>query len=310
MRLFGVAMVRNEADVIEAFVRHNLIVLDGLAIVDHASFDGTSDILRELQREGLPLRVVPDSNAAHFQSQRITQIVREVIGDEGADFVFALDADEFLKSASRATLEQALGEVPVGLHAVAHWLTYVPDSFEDEGAPFGPGHLRRRIRTERNKLTKVIVGRTLLARPTDYVADGNHFVVDPSRASLPSHARVRQDVVAVAHCPVRSRCQLESKIVIGYLAHLARRDGSDAFAYHWRDLYEELRAGATLTPKRLHEIACNYGLPREKWLPVDAIELVTDPVPLRVAIRYRAPKAMDTLRRLMRFTEMVVRRAE
>ena len=31
MRLFGVAMVRNEADVIEAFVRHNLGVLDGLA---------------------------------------------------------------------------------------------------------------------------------------------------------------------------------------------------------------------------------------------------------------------------------------
>ena len=34
MRLFGVTMVRNEADVIEAYVRHNLTVLDGLVVID------------------------------------------------------------------------------------------------------------------------------------------------------------------------------------------------------------------------------------------------------------------------------------
>ena len=62
MRLWGVSMVRNEADVIEAFVRHNLGVLDGLAIVDHGSFDGTTEILAELQREDLSLRIVRDDD--------------------------------------------------------------------------------------------------------------------------------------------------------------------------------------------------------------------------------------------------------
>jgi len=38
--------VRNEADIVEAFVRHNLVLLDGIAIVDHASVDATPDILR------------------------------------------------------------------------------------------------------------------------------------------------------------------------------------------------------------------------------------------------------------------------
>jgi len=53
VRLLGAAHVRNEADIVEAFVRHNLVLLDGIAIVDHASVDATPDILRVLKDEGL-----------------------------------------------------------------------------------------------------------------------------------------------------------------------------------------------------------------------------------------------------------------
>jgi hypothetical protein len=66
MRLFGMAMLRNEADIVEAFVRHNLTILDGIAIVDHASFDGTTEILARLRSEGLPLRIVRDPNPGFF----------------------------------------------------------------------------------------------------------------------------------------------------------------------------------------------------------------------------------------------------
>ena len=41
-------MLRNEADVVESFVRHNLSLLDGLLVVDHGSSDGTSEILDAL----------------------------------------------------------------------------------------------------------------------------------------------------------------------------------------------------------------------------------------------------------------------
>ena len=57
MRLLGAAHVRNEADIVEAFVRHNLALLDGIAIVDHTSVDETPDILRELKAEGLAIYV-------------------------------------------------------------------------------------------------------------------------------------------------------------------------------------------------------------------------------------------------------------
>ena len=41
MRLIGATTVRNGADIVEAFVRHNLTLLDALAVFDHGSFDGS-----------------------------------------------------------------------------------------------------------------------------------------------------------------------------------------------------------------------------------------------------------------------------
>ena len=308
MRLFGVAMVRNEADVIEAFVRHNLGVLDGLAIADHGSLDGTSEILARLQAEGLPLRVGQAAEAAFFQSRHMTRLAREALSGGNADFVFALDADEFLKVRSRANLERALAVVPPGMHVLAHWLTYVPADFESTDGAFGPGHLWRRLAVERHSMHKVIVSRALLQQPQAFITDGNHLVSEPEAAKPPRHARLPFEVVAYAHCPVRSREQLASKIVMGYLADLAAQVPGKEFAHHWGELYATIRAGEKLSPKRLREIACNYTLPFAKWLPVEQIELVEDPVPLAVDLRYPPSVAPDTLRRLMRFAEALIAR--
>jgi hypothetical protein len=62
VRLLGAAHVRNEADIVEAFVRHDLVLLDGIAIVDHASVDATPDILRALKDEGLPIVLARDES--------------------------------------------------------------------------------------------------------------------------------------------------------------------------------------------------------------------------------------------------------
>lgn len=43
-------MVRNENDVIESFVRHNLELMDEMHIIDHGSSDGTREILIQLKK--------------------------------------------------------------------------------------------------------------------------------------------------------------------------------------------------------------------------------------------------------------------
>jgi hypothetical protein len=305
MRLFGIAMVRDEGDVVEAFVRHNARVLDGLIVADHGSLDGTREVLGRLREEGLSVRVVPIDEPAFFQSRRITELAREALGRDGADFVFALDADEFLKVSSRPTLERALAAVPRGMHALVHWQTYVPDDLEN-AVSFGPGHLWWRLASERHAMHKVAVSRGLLDTPRAVVTDGNHLVSEPSAVAPPRHARLPVEVAALAHCPVRSRAQLTAKVVTGYLADLAAQAPGREFAHHWGELYREIAEGATLTAERLREIACNYTIPRAKWRAPSDIELVEDPVSIDFELRYPATRGPDTLRRVMRFAEALI----
>jgi hypothetical protein len=223
MRLWGAAMVRNEADVIEAFVRHNLGVLDGLALIDHGSCDGTTEIIAALQDEGLPVLVERDDEPAFRQPEHMTRTARVLLREREADFVFALDADEFLRASSRSHLEGALAAVPPEMHALVHWWTYVPEAFA-ETKPFGPQHLRRRLKKERQPPLaqhKVVVSRGFLERASDRIADGNHFVVASDQRFPGPHARIRTDVAIIAHCPVRNRAQLESKVILGHLAYRA-----------------------------------------------------------------------------------------
>ena len=305
MRLLGVTMVRNEADVIEAFVRHNLSIVDGLLIVDHGSFDGTPGILAKLESEGLPLRVVHDADPAYRQAGSMTALAREALTRDAADFVFALDADEFLKVPSRRLLEDTLERVPSAMHAAMQWQTYVADY--RPGTPSNVLALAtRRLAQERHGLFKVIVARCLAESPDAVIAGGNHVVLPSAGHSLAKqplkHARVSPSVVALAHLPVRSARQLVNKILIGWLAHCAARRSNPDLAFHWRELYHEISNGHELTPARLAMIAANYGLPMNAWLAAESLALIDDPLPVG-EVRYSHLARQETLPLVLKFAE-------
>lgn len=93
MRLYGVSMVRNEADILRANVLYHLAAgFDRLLIVDNASTDGTRRVLRELSRDP---RVSWTRDRGSFrQGEVFTQLARRAFA-EGADWVAPVDADDF-----------------------------------------------------------------------------------------------------------------------------------------------------------------------------------------------------------------------
>lgn len=95
MRLAAVGMVRNEADIIESFVRHTLRFVDELRLVDHLSTDRTPEILKQLQAEGLPLIVSRHSDTAQVQDILTARLAREAFAAK-AEWVLPLDCDEWL----------------------------------------------------------------------------------------------------------------------------------------------------------------------------------------------------------------------
>jgi hypothetical protein len=290
MKLWAVSMVRNEADIIEAFVRHNLAFLDGLAVLDHGSTDETFEILSRLNAEGLRVARLRTSDAAFFQGSRITALARECFERTDADFVFALDADEFIRSSSRSVVERVLTEVPPTVYPVHQWRTYVPTSFEP---PFGPHCLRFRLREEPIARSKVIIPRSFLERTHEMVSEGNHWIADTRTQTRAPYEHIAPDALSLAHCPIRSARQLESKVRLGYQAMLAGGSPRATMGSHWREISEDLAHGIALTDARLRLIASNYAVPRPDWVTEEGIDLVEDPVELRAVRGHGLPPNWD-----------------
>jgi hypothetical protein len=115
MRLVGIATVKNEADIVEAFVRHNLAVLDLLLAVDDGSGDATGDVLRALSRDGLPIVVEHAPSLPGCQARSASALARRAAEEHGADWVVPLNADEFLGVGFREALATAAPDEPVGV---------------------------------------------------------------------------------------------------------------------------------------------------------------------------------------------------
>jgi len=295
MRLYGVAMVRNEADIVEAFVRHAVATLDRLLVVDHRSDDGTRDILAALAREGLPLEVGHDDLPSHRQSEVVTRLARTAFA-QAADVVLPLDADEFLKVPSRAALERTLHSLPAALCGALHWQTYVPDF---DARPDGwPAPALRRA-SEAHGLCKVVLTPAFRDAPAAVVAPGSHAVLMSGAAHDLARSPARlgllpESVAALAHLPVRSAGQITRKVAVGWAAHRAAAHADPSLAFHWRELAESFARDGPPDARRLRDIAVNYGVPMDRWVDAAAIPLVRDPLVVAGARREASPADGET----------------
>jgi hypothetical protein len=305
VRLIGATQVRNEADVIEAFVRHNLTVLDALAIVDHGSLDATPDILRRLIAEGLPVYLGHDSTAGVDQQPMINRLVRHVFATSDAAWVFPLDGDEFLKTPARATLEESLAALAGVPEVSFEWLTYVP-AFDPAADPLTLLRSARRVRDDRHGLRKVAVSRAFARQPDLFLTKGQHRVESTAGTTPRQRALLPPDVAAIAHVPIRSAGQFVAKCAVTALAnvHTPVRERNEGM--HIREAYEYVRSGRPLTPRQLESFAVNYSVPMDRWLPTDAHALVDDPFLADIALEHRRDAAVDPLALVLRTAEALI----
>src|SRR5262249_2248054 len=127
------SIVRNEADIIEVFVRYHLKLFNRLIVVNHNSKDDTWHILQRLAAEGLPLEVRNEELVWHCQSEVMTALARDVWHTYRPDWIIPLDADEFLVNCDFSRLKE---EMPVEEHVLfPQWHNYVPTEFDDPNEP-------------------------------------------------------------------------------------------------------------------------------------------------------------------------------
>lgn len=304
----GLSMVKNEEDVIEAFVRHNLQLLDALFVADNGSTDETRDILVKLEQEGLPVVVFDDPIAPYAQSEKMTRFLRGISAAVFPDFIVPLDADEFIRCESRERFLEQLERIPAGGVGHLPWVTYVVTPADLGRESNDPLRLMtHRRREERPRWDKVIVRLDRRYAPSLVLTQGNHDALRSNGAALPS---VALEGVSLAHFPVRSAGQLATKAIVGWMACLARdRNARQSnVCLQWRESFDLVLAQGEIPRSELPERSLLYA---QEQRPVDwSRDVLRDPMPFSYARCYGSGRSGRVLATVARSWEKTLAPAD
>jgi len=225
-------MVRNEIDILPAFLQHVHALFDHVVLMDHGSVDGSKEImaLAVLERKNWRLWHVKESG--YYQEAFCGFAMRWLFQHTDAEVVMFLDADEFVSVHSR-TLFDAI--------CLASWEQAFIASFPwNSCLPLRPGaaiyhgceHWRKKGAASGSKIA---VPRTVYDKhPNLRPGLGNHA------ALLGEKAMPAQVVGKLWHFPLRSVEQFKRKIVLGSLAVAMRGEDLSGSRHHWLEACRNL----------------------------------------------------------------------
>lgn len=225
MSTCAVMLTRDNADIIEATVRHLLAHVDEVAVTDHRSVDGTREML-----EGLPV-LLGTLDSWPFPGDTEWTRLSVTAMERGHEWALVVDADEIWHPTSeRGRIGDFLDALPPScLIASALVFDYVPTAIDD---PDEPNPVVRIGWRNRRPSTTKAAGR---------LRDGVSYARHTFRYSVRYPPTVRG--LTVRHFSIRTADQLVSKVRGGLDSFGALGPGFDAGWAQWKGLTDdEIRA--------------------------------------------------------------------
>lgn len=214
----GIAMVRDEADVIAGTLRHMADEVDELVVLDNGSTDGTREILEELAAV-LPLTVLDDPEVGYYQSRKMSDLAARVAGvdrDPLGTWIVPFDADELWYGPRRIAEVLVEADCTVAKAALFNHLATALD---------GPGPDPFRSMVWRQREPAPLPKVAFRWQPGAVVHQGNHGVTLPNVIAKP--------LLEIRHFPARSAEQFTRKGLNGAAAY-AHTDLPETEGAHWR----------------------------------------------------------------------------
>lgn len=236
--IWGIAMVRNEADVLEGTLTQLASQgVDRVLCVDNGSNDATRDVLASATRD-LPVIVGHDSWTAFEQSAKMT-VLADAARRAGAGWVLPFDADErWMGQCGSIADVLRSSAAPI---VVAELVNAFPDPLQDGAWRLDPtAHHDPKMAFRPMRGTVIGMGNHRVMRPGDIVPG-----------------------LGIVHLPWRSFEQFRAKVEHGSRALAEAELNSDA-GWHWRRLgamdESELRAA-------WHGMLSGEKIPENAWQP-------------------------------------------
>lgn len=291
--LLAFGMVKNEADVIETMIRHNLQYVDHIHFIDNGSTDTTNDILRALGFETKRVTFTVDNSLGHRQMDITNRALPELAERYAPTAIVPLDADEFIKGdpgSFRVQCESA--KAP--LHY--WWQTYVPRP-EDDQTELNPLlRIRHRRVTEAPGFMKIIIPGHLIGKTI--LGAGSH---DLFKDKEPLET-TELEGISLAHFPIRTRGQSFAKAIIGAW-NLKLRGITRNEMPQWHDIAGRILENGRYDDAMFYEAANTYAASAKSALLEDP---VISPTPFELTL---TPTEDDGgLTKILHYTEEVVQR--
>lgn len=221
MSTWGIAMVKDEIDILRWTLPQMLCQVDEVLVADNGSTDGTRELLEDMLDRYPTLHVIDDPEVAYYQARKMTAMAGMArLG--GADWVVPFDADEVWYSGDYS-ISETLEDLPI--HAVARAALYDHRRVVGEDDDTDPNPLTRmgwRTRAP-GGLPKVAV-RTCLRVNIEMGNHGAHYLDGTI-----------EDKLVVRHFPYRSADQFVTKARNGAAAYAATEGLGEHIGAHWRD---------------------------------------------------------------------------
>ncbi len=221
MRIVAATRILDEADIVEAFVRHTAAYVDHHLLLDNGSRDETLPIMASLEREGVPLTVLHNPSVSFAEADANTLLFTMAARDLGAHWVVFLDADEFIddrhvSGGLHGLLSHAREHRPLLSQFKVALTDYVAIHADDPADLVVP----RRIawRGERSENLKTIVN-TRIESAGARIRAGGHGACWPAQNEVWPY--VVEPDLTYAHYSERSTWQWIGKFVRGWAKVLA-----------------------------------------------------------------------------------------
>ncbi len=251
-----VALMRNEADILEAFVRYHLQFVAGILLIDHRSTDRTRDIVASLQREGLPIELRLREELSYDQALFVNAHAGEAARAFHADWILPLDLDEMLGAPNCAPPTDEIARLDRSRPVKIPWRTYVPTAGDDIGEPNPVKRIRHRLAHETYQFHKIAVPSAMLADRRYRISMGNHDLLD-GKTGKPVSTRAARETF-MAHYPIRSPEQYASKVLVGWLSSLLKGARVKTEAYQWKRGFDLILERGPIPYEDLGPIAIDY----------------------------------------------------
>lgn len=247
-----ITKVKNEADIIEWFIRYHLNIFDRIVIIDNGSLDGTFEIINKIKAEGKPLIVI-DEAANSFDAFRMAnQYIDLAIEGVDSGFLVFMDADEFLVSGFDRFPKDELNKLNSNCVSFAKWKTYIYNN-DSEGKDFSPRFYTECRVDENETFTKIII-------PINLMHEHKHkLVIYEGNHDFHSEIFIEREHISTlsfAHFPIRSKEQYIKQIVLNNIQMQSEIDASSQTGSHWKKMYMENASDQDLRKLSLEYAFC------------------------------------------------------